>query len=191
MQISDIVPLVRYLINDNLLTTGKDIFTYTTSLVFTLTETGVSSVTALFVNDVAKTTYSYSSTTNKVTYSGSLTAGDTVEIQYSYYPNYSSTEISNYVRAALIHLSVNNYYTFTEDVSTYLYPEPTDEEKNLIAAVTAILIDPNNITYRLPDITISVPNTSLPTEDKIRRLISAMKKNSSGEFFIVDDSAFL
>jgi len=186
MTLTDIIPLVRYLINDNLTSTGTDIFTYNVSNVFTLTEANVSAVNDVAVNDVSSsTTYTFNSTTNKITVTSVLTSGDIVEIDYSYYANYSDTEIENHIRGAIIHLSTNNYYTFQDDPDDKeIYPDPTLGEKNLIALTTAILIEPDNRTYRLPDISITMPPGSLPTADKISKAIASFKKNTHGVFFL-------
>jgi len=177
---------VRYLLNE----TSKsqipgDIFTYGASNVFTLGESNVIAILDVLVNDeTSAVTYTYNSVTKKLTITSSLISGDTVEIQYTYYPNYSSSEIQNYIRAATMHLSVNNYYDFEIEAAGEVYPDLTVRESNLLAFVTAILIEPNNATYRLPDMTINVPN-SLPTEDLIRKAIAIFKKDSSGVFAIV------
>jgi hypothetical protein len=122
--------------------------------------------------------------TNKVTVTNPcFTSGDTVEIQYTYYPNYSNNEIDGYIRAAIVHLSINNYYTFEIGSDDTIYPEPDENEKNLIAFITATLIEPNNQIYRLPDITIQVPNP-LPKDDMIRKAITIFKGQTHGRFVI-------
>ena len=179
--LSNLVSKVRYLINDNLTEmVPGDIFTYENSNVFTLTESNVSSVSTVLVNDEELNSgdWSYDSTTNKVTISTSLSTGDIVEIRYSYYPNYSDTEIKRYIEAALVYISANNYKTFIVENET-IFPEPDDREKNLIALITAILIQPNNQTIRLPDVSIVAPR-DLPTDQKISRAISLFKKNTHG-----------
>jgi hypothetical protein len=155
-----------------------DIFTYTTSSIFTLTESNVISVSSVFKNDVelGSGDWSFDATTNKVTVSASLTNGDTIEIQYSYYPNYSASEIQNYVYAAIVHLSINHFYNF-EIKSSIIYPDPNTDEKNLIAMVTSLLIEPDNKSYSLPDISIRVPS-DLPLHEKIRKTIAVFKKTS-------------
>jgi len=183
--LSDIETLVRYLIDDNS-KTGIDEFTYASSAIFTLTESNAISVSDVSRNDVSSgVTYTYNSTTNKVTISSALTSGDSVEVTYTYYANYSSTEIKNYIRAAIVYLSTNCYYTWEVLGGTFtVYPEPERNEKNLIAMITAILIKPDNMSYRLPDITINAPR-DLSTNDKIGKTIALFKKNSShGIFFI-------
>lgn len=184
MILSDITNSVRYLISDNSVT-GSDIFTYGASSVFTLTENNPIAITGVEINssEIEDSMFSFDATYNTVTVNSSMSSGDTVRIIYTYYPNYSTTEINNYIRAAIINLSVNNYYTFTVDTDEEIYPTPTDQEANLIAMIAAILIVPDNKTYRLPDISISVSGT-LSTDAKIRNAIAIMKKNSHGIFFM-------
>ena len=189
MNLSDIISSVRYIIND--ISTTKvpgDIFTYTTSETFTLSEPNVISVTHVYHNSAeldGSGTSTYDEDTNKITLITDLTSGDTVEVQYNYYPNYSITEIKSYIRAAIIRLSIVNYYTWEVDSNEDIHPAPTDSEKNMIAFVASILIEPDNKNYRLPDITITVPNTSLPTMDLINKAIAIFKKDSHGVFEII------
>jgi len=183
--LTTIETLVRYFLNE----TSKsqipgDVFTYGASSVFTLMESNVIAIIDVLRNDeTSAVTHTYNSITNKVTITSSLTSGDTVEIQYTYYPNYSSTEIQNYIRVAAMHLSVNNYYDFELEADGTIYPELSTRESNLLALITSILIEPNNATYRLPDMTINVPN-SLPTEDLIRKAIAIFKHDTHGVFSI-------
>jgi len=178
--LTTLVTLIRYILGDfeRSMSPG-DIFTYVSSSVFTLTEPNVNSIVDVFVNDVVLTSgeYSYDSTTNKLTVSASLTSGDIVEIQYLYYSNYSTTEIEGYIHSAIVHLSVNNYYTF--EISDGTDPDPND--RNLIALVAATLIYPDNKSYSLPDIRISAPK-DLPLHVKIQKIINITKRNSHGAF---------
>jgi hypothetical protein len=185
MTVSDITSNVRRLIDDNLVTV-EDVFTYGSSTSFTPTESNVSSIVDVLVNDVSSgVTHSYNSTTGKVTVTSSLTAGDTVEIQYTCYKNYSDAEIKNYIRNALIHLTINQYYTFEYDsTGDEIYPTPSTKEGNLIALITSILINPDNRTIRLPDITISVPNDD-PTDIKISKAIAKFKHDTHGIFNLI------
>jgi len=184
--LSDVTTLVRYLIEDT--STNNlpgDIFVYANSAVFTLTESNVIEVTQVLVNDssLGSGDYSYDVDDNSVQVVSSLSSGDTIEIQYSYYANYSDSIIQNYIRSAVIHLSINNYYNF-EVVSTGIYPEPSTTEKNLIAMVASLLINPGNQSIRLPDITINVPN-DLPTNTKIAKVINVAKHNTTGIFSLL------
>jgi len=187
--VSDIEPLVRYQLGDfshNQI--PGDIFTYNTSAIFTMSEPNVIAVTKVLVDDseLSDSEYAVDTTSNKITISASLSSGDVVEIQYTYYPNYSITEITSYIRAAAVLLSVNNYYTYEIDTNGEIYPEPTNKEINLIAFIAAVLIEPNNESYRLPDISITVPH-ALPTRDIISKALSIFKKNTHGIFAIVHE----
>ena len=178
----NIIFLVRYLIKDNSSDTS-DIFTYENSAIFTLTEINIIEVSAVYKNDVilSEDDWSYNSTTKKVTISASLTSKDTIQIDYSYYPNYSDTEIKAYIHSSLVYLSNYNYENFEVESGDNIYPEPTKEEEKLIALITSIIIDPNNQTIRLPDLTIT-PQSNLSLEDKIAKAISSFKKNTTGLF---------
>jgi len=179
VSLSDIETKVRYLIGDSS-TSGSDIFTYANSSVFRLTESNPISITQVIKNDAEMDTSEvvFDSDINTVTLSFAMTSGDTIEILYTYYANYSSTEIQNYVQAALVHISAGNYKDFIV-VSSTIYPEPNDREENLIAMVTSLLIDPDNKTYRLPDVSVNVPR-DLPMHDKIRKTIAIFKKDIHG-----------
>ena len=87
--LSTIISKVRNLLGDNS-TSEKDLFTYENSSVFTLSQSRVVSVTTVLKNSVALAVdkWSFSSTTNKVTVTETLTSGDTIEIDYTAYPNY-------------------------------------------------------------------------------------------------------
>jgi hypothetical protein len=182
--LTEIETIVRQLLGDfsKTLIPG-DIFTYGTSSVFTLSESNPIAITKILVGDVeiGDSEYSFDNDT-KVTINKSMNSGDSVEIQYTYYPNYSSEEIQNYIKAAIVHISACNYTTFIVENST-IYPEPSREEENLIAIISSILIEPDNKSYSLPDITIRMPS-DLPTNQKIRQTISSFKKNSHGTFFV-------
>lgn len=186
MNLSDIRILTRYIIEDNQ-KSGKDIFTYDADNIFTLTESAVVSVSSVFKNgtELSSGEWSYDSSTNKVTVTASLSSGDAIEIQYTYYSNYSNTEIENYVRVAITYLSVFNYYTFEIEADGDIWPEPEENEKHLLAMITAILMKPDNKSYRLPDMSIIVPRGSLPTRDMIQKTVAIFKRNASGIFEIV------
>lgn len=181
-----IIAKVRNLIQDNS-SSISDIFTYENSNIFTLTESNVITVDDVYRNDsISNVIHTYNSTTKKVTVSSSLTSGDTIKIEYTAYQNYSDTEIIGYIQSALIHLSINNYYNFEYDsTNNEIYPEPESKEKNLIAIIASLLINPDNRSIRLPDLTIGVPN-DLPTDQKISKTIAIYKKDSHGIFSILD-----
>jgi hypothetical protein len=186
MSISTIKSKVRQLIGDNLVTVS-DVFTYGSNKTFSLTESNAVDVTNVYKNNVemGDSEVSFDTTNNKVTINLSLTSGDTIEVKYTCYQNYSDNEILAYIQAALIHLSLNNYYDFSYDsTDDAIYPEPELREDNLISIITSLLINPDNKSYRLPDISVNVPN-DLPIHDKISKTIALFKKNTSGIFEIL------
>ena len=144
-------------------------------------------VDSVSINDVSSgVDYDFDTTRNKMTINNSMTSGDVVEVDYTFYNDYSSKEIKQYVKSAISYLSVNNYTTFlVEGVSDELTPVPEDNEKNLIAVIAAVLIKPGNRSYRLPDISITVNAKDLPTDQKISRIIGIFKQNKTGTFTVI------
>jgi len=172
---------VRYCINDTS-QSNKQIETYVASDVFTLDEDNPITVSTVLLNDVEQSTddWSYDSDTGKVTITFSASVDDTIEIQYTYYSKYSSAEIQNFIRRALVELSINQYETYVVSNST-IYPDPGRDAENLIAAVAAILIKPDNKSYRLPDLQVNVSLQNVkPTYLIVRDLIAKAKKSKSG-----------
>lgn len=183
VNLSAITPLVRYLVVDyeRLLAPG-DVFTYTSSNVFTLSQPNVVNVVAVYVNGTGTSNYTVDSYLTKITVNSVLNQGDTIEIQYNYYPNYSDTELQAQVQAAIIYLSVHNYYTFEIDPENNIYPDATPREQNLIAFIASILVKPDNVAIRLPDMNISTPSKSLPTRDIVAQAVRIFKHSSTGVF---------
>ena len=176
-----VISLLRNMLGDTI-KNGVDISSYASSAVFTLSEPNAQAVSAVAVNDVSSgVTYSYDSDLQKVTVTSSLSVDDVVEIDYTYYSNYSDTELTGYIRHALSYISINRYCDFeidTTDTDT-IYPVPSQGEGNLIAMVTAIIINPENKSYKTPDFSVTMKN-SMSTADMIAKTIAVFKKNSSG-----------
>lgn len=182
MSISTIKTKIRQLIEDNS-TNESDIFTYEASPLFTLTESNVIAITDVLVNGVSSAVvHTYNSATNRVSITSSLTSGDTIQIDYTCYKNYSDTELLNYIQSSLVHLSINNYGDYEYDVSDdTVYPDLEPAEENLVAIIAATLINPDNKTLRLPNISISVPN-DYPVNIKVSKLIATFKRDKTGIF---------
>jgi len=177
---------VRVILGDNT-KTGYDLFTYSTSNIFNISENNINSVDSIYKNDVEQgdSYWIYDSTNNRVTILFSTIVGDTIQINYTYFPNYSTTELTNYIQSALVYLSINNYYNYTYDTTDdTIYPEIEVREENLIARIAALLINPDNKSIKLPDVTINVPN-DFPVDKKINMLIATFKKDNHGIFSIV------
>lgn len=182
MSISTITTKIRQLTGD-FSTNESDIFTYESSKVFTLTESNTIAITDVYVNGVSSgVTHSYSSTTNKVTITSAMTSGDTVQVDYTCYKNYSDSELLQYIQSSLTHLSINNFYDYEYDSATDdIYPGLEVREENLVASIASILINPDNKSLRLPNISISYPR-DYPTNEKIAKLIATFKRDKSGLF---------
>lgn len=184
-ELSTIRTSVRALIND-LSKSGKDVFIYGSSDVFSLSEKNVSDIDSIVINSgdpLDSGDYEFDGDTEKVSLllSGVVT-GDVIEMDYPY-TKYSDTELDGYIRSALIHLSVNNFYTFEEE-NEEIYPEPEDRELNLIAMVTSVLIQGTASQIKLPDMIIQF-NEKLSVSDKIKKIIATFKKDNVGKFFII------
>lgn len=177
----EIVELVRNLISDILKSDGRDLFTYesvASSKIFTLTESNVSSATIIVQkNGVvwASSNYTYSTVTGKITITGSLTAGDSLEINYSYYSKYSDTELRGFIKSAISYLSVEKYGTFAVKSDNVIFPTPTLGESNLIAVIASILIKGDVVSYRTPELSISFEKSD-SKEKKIKKYIRQYKK---------------
>ncbi len=177
--LSNIETLVREAIDDES-TTVTDIFEYTNSSVFSLSEENSIAISNVLVNDVESGVgYDFVSATNKVTItSPSLIIGDIVQINYTAYEHYSSTEIQRRIKHILRYLSINQYTTFTIINST-LYPEPDDAEINLITILTALKINPENKSISFPDMSIRVKQDRL--EDIFSSIIAKFKFDGIGQ----------
>lgn len=185
-ELSDIRTKVRNLISDYS-RQGQDVFIYGSSDVFSLSESNVVDVSTIYLNDSADPVdsgdYRFDSDTEKVSVSISgITTGDVIEMNYTY-TKYSDTELDSYIKSALIHLSANNFYTFTES-SEVIYPTPSKRELDLIAMITSVLIQGTTSQIRLPDLVLQF-NEKLSVSDKIKKIISCFKKDNVGSFDVV------
>ena len=163
--ITTITTLVRGLIKDQIRKNNGDEFEVEADDKFTLQEDfPVESSINVYKNDelMNTTDWSYSSDTNQViidpvTSGVVLDPGDTIVISYNYYEKYSDSEIIDFIKSSLIWFAVYRYKKLfevasdDEDVIAINAVNPTTEEQYLIAMITAIEIDPNNVDIRTPD----------------------------------------
>ena len=176
-----VIEKLRNLIGDNLITTGRDVFTFesiTSSKIFTITESNVSAASIIVLkNGVvwAASNYSYSATTGKITVTGTLAAGDSLEVDYSYYQKYSDTELQGFIKGAISYLAVGKYGTFAVKSDSIIFPTPTEAEENLLALIASILIKGDVTHYRTPEITINFEKSD-SKEKKIYKIITQFKK---------------
>lgn len=168
--LSQIRTKLRYFIPD-IEKTSSQIFTYTTSNIFTLQDNNASEVTNVTKNGNALEsgqTYTFDSTDKTVTVDASLIVDDIVTIYYKYY-DYSDIELNSYIHYALAKISASKFKTFRIQ-DTNVYPKPTESELNLIALIAAILLKPNYSTYRLPTVTVQCPE-KMSKDEKIDKII--------------------
>jgi len=165
---SSIITLIRGLIKDLSSSDGRNTFEYTSDTSFKLSENRISSSSIIVYQNgtvLPATEWSYNSDTNKVTISMvssgySLTSGDAIMITYSFYEKYSDTEITSYISSNLTRFTQKRYkkrfyLSSSDEVLTDNGENPTRSEGDVIAIITAIDIDPQNIDIRTRDFTIS------------------------------------
>ena len=151
--------------------TSEEAFTYVTSSIFTIAQDNIT-VSSVAVNgSVSGVTYTFSSTTNKVTVTSSLTTNDVVLVSYTY-NKYSSDELDEYIRAALVWMSVYSYETEDYEIESndIISPTPDNKTTDVICLIGSILINPSYTSYKLPNVTVVYPRTMTP-EARIEKLM--------------------
>jgi len=168
---ASIITTIRGIVKDIQKTDGRDAFEYGTDTTFKLSKSYISSSgMKVYKNGTELTTgWSYNSTTNRVTITASLTSGDDIIITYSYYEKFSDTELTSYIKANLAWFTRRRYkkhfyMNSNDEVVTLDGINPTEEEGNIIAIITAIDIDPKNFRIRTPDFTIEAEETKSKSE---------------------------
>ena len=153
-------------------------FIYENDSYFILAENNISSVSRVEKNgtELASGDWDYDSTINKVTISASLSENDSILVYYNY-SKFSDTELTEYIRAALIWISIYAYGSTDYEIEDdSIYPTPDNKTTDLIAIIASILIRPNYSEYRLPNITVRFPRT-LTKEMRIQTLINKFQSS--------------
>ena len=181
----NMVQKIRALIED-FATADVEVFTYTNSNVWTLREPNINSITQVLYNGNPLRTgegYSLNTANNKITISGiTFAQGDTVEVDYNF-NKYAYATIIEYIRGALTWLSTYDYstdtYTLTTSDSTCVIApdlsDPSNKTGDLICIIASILILPNYMHYRMPNLAINYPE-KYTREEKIERIIQRYKQ---------------
>lgn len=187
--VSDIIPVIRGLIDDKNRIDGRDPFVFNgNDNVFTLTEDFVSESTiAVFQNSILQLDsqdFSYDSDNNQVTIvfisSGlSLNEDDNILIKYNYNKKYSDTEIQGFLESSLVYFPQYQYKKIFEvntdnEVVAINDLDPTTEELYIIAQITSILIDPQNVRIAIPDLSISAKRDK-SDQDQIKEVFTYFK----------------
>lgn len=192
---ASIITKIRGLIKDLQKSTGQNIFEYDADSSFRLDNPRVDSSTiTVYVNgtDITDSNWSYNSDTNKITITSSLTKGDDIIITFSYYEKYSDTEIQSYIEANLVRFTEHQYgkrfYMNSDDeVVTQNGANPTEAEGDVIARITAIDIDPKNVTLRTQDFTIGAEEDESKSE-QIRRVMNRFMRDFGTVSFMEDEA---
>jgi len=155
-----------------------EMFTYENDSYFFLTESNINSITRVEKNgnELGSGEYSFDSDTNKISISVSLTDGDDITVYYNY-NKYSDSELLEYIRAALVWISIFSYcstdYELEDDE---IEPTPDNKTTDLISLIASILVKPDYSEYSLPNITVRFPRT-MTKEERIQKLISRFNRS--------------
>ena len=169
--------------------TGVEVFTYTTSPIFTIAEP-VFLLTKVLLDSIETDDYEFDSTTNKIEITSSaLGTNSIIEVDYTYY-KYSITEIDGYIRSALVFISV---YSRDDDFAFELEGESADvmeivpttdsHTEDLIALVASIILKPNWISYKLPNLTVTYPE-KMSKEERISKLVSKFNEGLGDNYIL-------
>ena len=175
--VANIIIIIRGLIKDLSCSDGRNTFEYVSDSSFKLSENRISASTIIVYQNgtvLPSTEWSYNADTNKVTCSMagsgySLTSGDAIMITYSFYEKYSDTEITSYITSNLTRFTQKRYSKrFYMNSSDVIVSDngvnPTRSEGDLIALITAVDIEPQNIDIRTRDFTISATENKSKSE---------------------------
>lgn len=182
MLTSEIITKIRYLANEGA-TNGSDIFIYEGQDVFKLGEDNTIDVSAVYQNDVElseSNNWAYNSASNRITFESGigLSTNDVLEVQYTFYPNFSDAEITSYIQNALIRLDVYGFGRQFEIDGTEISPTPTTEEANIIALAATLLMKPSYSSIRLPELSLVSGGKSPSVEELIQQSVVAFKARS-------------
>ena len=191
---ANIITMIRGFIDDVLRTDGRDSHLYDQKKSFLLGKDFVSSSSiSVFQNgtelDITDD-WAYSSITNRVTITSALTKTDEIIIAFSYYDKYSDSEITSYLTSCLAKFVVNRYpkYFYMDDgeVVSMNNVNPTVEEGNIMAVITAINIDPNNVNIKTKDFTITAEENESKSE-QINRVFSQWTRSFGSPEFLEEE----
>ena len=177
--LTKIIAKVRAIISDRL-KTDSEVFEYVSSLVFQLTEVNITDVSKVTINQAELDSgedFTLETSTLKVTLNAMPTVGDEIEVFFTYYEKYSDTELTEYIRAALVYCNIYGDTNFDlDDLGGSAYaiePTPSQREEDLISLITATLILPEYSSYKLDTISVTFPRQQ-DKETKIRKLVAAV-----------------
>jgi len=192
---ANIITMIRGAIEDGLKTNGRDSFIYDQDTSFSVSKDFVSaSSISVFQNGTPLTTtsdWTFNALTNKVTITSTLVKKDGIIITFSYYEKYSDSEITTYLSSCLNKFVVKRYpkYFYLNDSSEVVTMDginPTVEEANIMAIITAISIDPNNVNIKTRDFTITAEENESKSE-QISRVFSEWMRDFGSTSFLEEE----
>lgn len=161
--------------------TKLDSFSYDsfTGNIFTLSENNINDIIDVLKNGTSMGSALWSYNNGKVEIevgSGdALSDGDVAEVEYTHYPQFSDTEITEAIRASLAWISLYNYKTF--DLDTDIMPTPSTRDINLISIIVSILLKPDYTKYKTSSLEINFPGNA-SKEDRIKFVIYSFISNA-------------
>jgi len=174
---ASIITILRGIIKDLEITDGRNAFVYATDSSFKLDSDRVSSTgMKVYKNgtELSSDDWAYNSDTNKVTItivtSGvTLIAGDNIIVTFNYFGKYSDTELQSYIKSNLVRFTQRQYkkrfyMSSSNEVVTDNGDSPTRSEGDIIAIITAIDIDPQNVKIKTKDFEVSPSETKSKSE---------------------------
>lgn len=164
---ASIITTIRGLIKDIKQKNGLDIFVYDIDDSFSFSQDYIDVLSIrVYVNDILieNDDWTYNQQLNKITLLCDLEKNDNVSLFYSYYNSYSDAEIIEFISANL------GYFTTYRYIKSFILNEennivddngesPTVKEAQIIALITAIDIDPQNVKIQTDDFTLSSKET--------------------------------
>ena len=194
-----IITNIRGHIKDVLQTDGRNVFTYDSDSTFKLSSPNIASTGMIvYLNGVAldEGDWDYNSDTNRVTItpvtSGvSLTKGDNIIVTFNYYRKYSDAEIQDYIRANLTQFTIYRYcksfyMNDSDEVVTRNGENPTSDEGNIIAIITAVDIDPQNVDIRTSDFSLTSSET-MSKRNQIQEIFTTWLRTFGNIDFLDED----
>ncbi|GEM_PF-1378789 len=175
--LSELRTKIRALIED-FAKANFQVFTYTNSNIFTLAEPHIVAITKVLINGnelQSGESYSFDPSTNKITINGvSFNTGDTIEVDFTF-NKYSDVELNEYIRAALVWLSIYDYTEGDFELeSNNVFPTLSNKEEDMVSIIASILIKPDYTSYKLPNVSVIYPEHSTK-EQRIKDLINYFK----------------
>jgi hypothetical protein len=166
-------------ITEDFTKTTSETFTYEDSNIFTIAEPKVNSVVDVLINgqELQSTQgYEFDPTTNDlIIVNEEYISGDITKVTYTY-TNHSDSELFEYIRSALVFMSIydKNVTSYKLSSSGLIIPSPAVKDLDLICMIASILIKPDFVSYKTSNMSIVYP-TKFTKEEKIEKLIQKQK----------------